>query len=155
MSGKPKYKYVLEIWEIEELERVISAKICGKEKRLRAYILLRCDSGQGGGCWSDAKIMEAYSVSSSMIYNTRKRMVEDGLTVALTRKQRLVPPTPRKLDGEKEARLTVLACSDAPKGYSNWTLELLAEGLVQLKVVDSISRECIRQTLKKTKLNHG
>lgn len=155
MSGRPKYTYTLSSWEREELESVISAKVCNKEKRLRAYILLKCDSGQEGGCWSEAQITDAYNVSSSKIYNTRKLMAEHGLSAALSRKIRQTSPTPRKLDGEGEAHLTVLACSEPPEGSSHWTLELLADSLVRLKIVDSISRECVRQTLKKMNLNLG
>lgn len=149
MSGRPKYTYSLSSCEREELELVITSTICSKEKRLRAYILLKCDSNQEEGCWSEAKLIDAYNVSSSKIYHTRKLLVEDGLDAALTRKIRLSPPTARKLDGEGEAHLTVLACSESPDGSNNWTLELLAAGLVRLKIVDSISRECVRQTLKK------
>jgi transposase len=125
MSGKSKYSYKLQEWEQKELNKIISAKICNKEKRLRAYILLKCDNGQEGGYWTEDKIMEAYGVSSTKIYNTRKRMTEEGLYIALGRKKRLIPPTPRKLDGEQEAHLSVIACSKSPKGRSNWTLELI------------------------------
>ncbi len=155
MSGKPKYSYKLEEWERQELNKILSASVCGKEKRLRAYILLKCDNGQEGGYWSEDKIIESYGVSSTKIYNTRKRMTERGLYAALGRKTRLTPPTPRKLDGEQEAHLSVLACSNAPKGRSSWTLELLSNRLVQLNIVDSISRECVRQTLKKMNLSLG
>ena len=155
MKRKPKYTYTLTAWERKELEKVLSAKVCGKEKRLRAYVLLRGDVGQKDGCWPDSKIMEAYGVSQSQIYTTRKNMVENGLESALNRKARMNSPRKRKLDGDKEAHLTVLACSEAPEGYGRWTLKLLAGKLVQLNIVDSISPECVRQTLKKTNLSPG
>ena len=155
MSGTVKYIYKLESWEKQELEEVIFSKNCGKERRLHAYILLKCDSGLDGGSWSDAKIVDAYSVSLSQIYTTRKSMVEHGIDSALNRNQRITPPTPRKLDGEKEARLVSIACSDSPEGYSSWTMQLLANELIRLEVVDTISAECVRETLKKTSLNLG
>lgn len=149
MSGKPKYSYKLQEWERKELNEIISAKKCGKEKRLRACILLKCDSGQEGGSWSENKIIESYGVSSTRIYNTRKLMMEEGLYVALGLKKLLTPPTPCKLDGEQEAHLSVLACSDAPDGGSTWILGLLSDRLVQLNIVDSISHNHInyRQSL--------
>lgn len=150
MSGKSKYHYILENWEIEELQSVLSSKICSKEKRLRAYILLKCDSGQDSAVWLTKNISSAYDVSESKIYKVRKCMVEGGLEMALNRKKRSSPPTPRKLDGEQEAYLISLACIESPEGSVNWTLESLSKNLVELKIVDSISRECVRQTLKKT-----
>jgi len=155
MSGRPKYRYELAGWERDELEAVISAKVCSKERRLRAYILLKCDSGNGGFDWLDEKIVDAYSVSLSKIYNVRKRMVEDGLERALGRKKRLTPPTPRKLDGEQEAHLIAICCSEAPEGRTTWTMELLADEMVCLKIVEEVSRETIRRTLKKMNLSLG
>ena len=155
MSGITKYKYTLTEEEKVGLQEIISSKRVSHEKRTRAYILIKCDEGNEAGSWEVKKIQEAYSVSESKIYNTRKRMVEEGLESALCRKEREFPPKPRKLDGEKEARLISIACSEAPTGYKDWTLGLLANKLVQLGIVESISKECVRKTLKKIHSNLG
>lgn len=155
MTGKATYTYKLEDWEREELECTINAKVCSKEKRTRAYILLKCDSGLPGGAWSEKALKTAYDVSARKVERTRKRMVEEGLHCALNGKERAEASRSRKLDGDQEAQLLALACSKAPDGRVRWTLELLANKLVQLKVVDSISKECIRQTLKKMNLSLG
>ena len=155
MSGITKYKYTLTEVEKIELQKIISSQKVSNEKRTRAYILIKCDEGQESGAWEVKKIQEAYTVSDSKIYHTRKKMVEEGLEAALCRKHRDKPPKPRKLDGEKEARLISIACSQAPLGHKDWTLSLLANRLVELEIVDSISKECVRQSLKKMRLSHG
>ena len=115
----------------------------------RARVLLKTDEGKGGPAWSDERASEFAEVSLSTVHRVRQGFVEEGLEASLFRKQaegRLY----RKLDGEGEAHLIATACSQPPEGRSRWTLELLADRLVALKVVPSISRECVRTTLKKT-----
>lgn len=114
---------------------------------LRARVLLKADAS--GPNWGDGEIAEAFDVSLSTIHRVRQAFVEEGLASALERKK----PTGRqyrKLDGAQEARLIAVACGKPPAGRACWTLQLLADNLVELEVVDSISTECVRKTLKKT-----
>jgi transposase len=111
--------------------------------------LLKCDQGPDGPGWSDERIAESYGCSKRCVENWRKQAVESGPLSLLERKVRLTPPIAPKLDGEKEAQLVALACSQAPEGHARWTLRLLAGRLVELEVVDSISHETVRRTLKK------
>jgi len=114
-----------------------------------ARILLKADQGPGGPAWPDAHIAEALEVGLSTVHRVRQAYVEEGLEAALHRKR----PTGRqyrKLDGAQEAHLVALACSPPPEGRPRWTLKLLADRLVELQVVDGISPECVRTTLKKT-----
>jgi transposase len=120
----------------------------------RARILLKADVGREGEAWDDEQIAEAFETSLSTIHRVRQAFVEEGLEEALYRKK----PTGRqyrKLDGDQEARLIAVACSQAPEGRSRWTLRLLADKLVELRVVESVSPECVRTTLKKTTSSPG
>ena len=115
---------------------------------LHARILLKADAGPGGPGWDDDRIAEAVECGTSTVYRVRQAFVEEGLPAALFRKK----PTGRqyrKLDGAQEAHLIALACGAPPEGRANWTLRLLADRLVELDVVDSVSPECVRMTLKK------
>ena len=143
------YKVNLNPEERDELQRLVSTGKAAAYKRTRAQILLKADQGPDGPAWTDQQICEAFDVGRVTVERTRKALVLDGLPVALQRKKREHPPTPRKLDGSGEARLITLACSEPPEGHSQWTLQLYADELVTLQVVDSISRETIRRTLKK------
>jgi transposase len=102
-----------------------------------------------GDAWPDTKIADTFDVGLSTIYRLRQRLVEDGLEAALSRRP-MSSKRPAKLDGAQEARLIAVACGPAPEGRARWTLRLLADKLVELEVVDSIGRETVRQTLKKT-----
>jgi transposase len=116
-------------------------------------MLLKADVSEAGPRWTDEAIAEAFEIGLSTVHRLRQQLVEEGLDAALTRKPR--SPRPPKMDGEKEARLVMLACSEPPEGRARWTLELLADKLVELHVVESLSRETVRLRLKKTKLNLG
>jgi hypothetical protein len=116
-------------------------------------ILLKADADHPAGGWTDAAICEALSLQKNRPEVIRQRFVEEGLERVLTRKKREISPTPRIFDGEKEARLIQLACSTPPEGRARWTLELLAEKVVELKIVDAASDSTVYQTLKKTNLN--
>jgi hypothetical protein len=121
----------------------------GSSQRFRrAQILLKADADGPG--WSDVKIAEAFSCRVQTIENLRKRLVTEGFELALDGKKRPEPPTPCKLDGEAEAKLIALRLGKPPAGYGHWTLQLLADELVALEVVDSISHETVRKALKKT-----
>src|SRR5579864_2317962 len=119
-----------------------------------ARILLKADEGVAGPRLSDAAIAEALDVNRSTVERVRIRCVEEGFEAALRpRPSRQLHP--RKLDGIQEAHLVALACSPAPNGRGRWSLRLLADTLVELEVVDDISYETVRQTLKKTNSSHG
>jgi transposase len=141
-------KYVVRLTKNERkmLRQMVSAGKGAARKLMHARVLLKADAD--GPCWTDAKIADALDVGVRTIESMRQRFVEEGLDAALNRKKG--PPRRMKLDGEKEARLVALACSEAPDGRERWTLRLLAGKLVELAVVDSISHEAVRQTLKKT-----
>ena len=120
----------------------------------RARILLQADVGPDGDAWDDDAIADAFGTSLSTVHRVRPAFVEDGLDAALVRKK----PTGRqyrKLDGAQEARLIAVACGAAPEGCARWTLRLLADKLVELEVVESISPECVRTTLEKTTSSRG
>jgi len=101
----------------------------------------------------DEDIAKTFRCHRNTVANVRQRFVEQGLDGALERKKRETPPVPRKLDGRGEARLIAVACSAAPEGRAKWTMQMLADELVTLGVVESISDETVRQTLKKTNLS--
>src|SRR6516162_5663073 len=153
------FKQVQYVVRLEAEERQELLDLVAKGKRAasvltRARILLKADAGAAGPDWKDDEITEALDTSLSTVHRVRQAFVEEGLEAALNRKK----PTDRqyrKLDGDQEARLVALACSQPPAGRARWTLQLLADRLVALKVVDSISGECVRTTLKKTTSSRG
>ena len=149
-------KYVVRLTEEERgaLESLVAGGRAAADKLLRARMLLKANVGQGGPGWSDEKIAEAFEVSPSTIHRLRQRLVEEGFDAALVRKPKSCHRAP-KLDGKKEARLVALACSDPPEGRARWTLQMLADKLVELQVVDSISDETVRVRLKKTNSSRG
>jgi Homeodomain-like domain len=144
-------KYVLKLSaeERETLTQVVRKGKSAAWKVQRAHALLKCDAGPAGPAWTDAKIAEAYGMTTRSLESWRKRAVEEGPLSLLERKPENSPRVMPKIRGEQEAQLTQLACSPPPPGRASWTLELLANRLVQLKIVDSISRETVRRALKK------
>ena len=152
----PSKKYMLKLSSEERsaLAKVVGEPRAARWKVLRARALLKCDQGPSGPAWSDARIAEALECTVNSLENWRRQAVLQG-PLSLLEKQPYHRQTPPKLDGEGEARLTALACSPAPRGHARWTLRLLAEHLVSLEVVDSISHETVRQVLKKTTCSHG
>ena len=149
MGKDAKYVVRLSGEERRQLQSMVDAGKGSKEARQRARVLLKADESKEGPGWSDDRAAEFAEVSLSTVHRVRQRFVNEGFEVAVFRK----PATNRqyrKLDGDGEAKLIATACSAAPEGRSRWTLELLAEKLVALRVVESISLECVRQTLKKT-----
>jgi len=137
-----KYRVKLEVDEREHLLEMTRKGEIGARQMKRAQILLKADEG-----WKDADIIKALNTSRSTVERTRKRLVEGGLDKALKEDPR--PGQRVKLDGKAEAHLVALTCSDAPGGREHWPLRLLADKLVELGVVESVSYETIRQTLKK------
>jgi Homeodomain-like domain len=118
------------------------------QKFRRAQILLKTDAD--GSAWSDVRIADAFNCRVQTIENLRKRLVTEGFALALEGKKRQEPPTPCKLDGEAEAKLIALRLGKPPLGYGHWTLQLLADEMVSLEIVDAISHETVRKVLKKT-----
>jgi len=146
-------KYVVRLGsdEREVLELLVKK---GKTQAYRirhANILLAVDAD--GPDWSDEAAAEAFGCHVNTVANVRQRFIEQGLEAALERKKQQSPSRARILDGEKEARLIALACSAPPDGRSKWTLQLLADKLVALQVVKTISDQTVRRTLKKTNSN--
>jgi transposase len=123
-------------------------------KRLHAQILLKADAGPQGEAWPDQRIAEALDAGVRTVERLRQRCVEEGLEAALERKPQL-NRIARKLDGRAEAHLIAAACGKPPEGRQRWTLKLLAGRLVELELVDSVSYETVRRTLKKTKSSRG
>ncbi len=119
-----------------------------------ARILLKADAGPNGPGWEDAAIATAVEVSVPTVERVRRQFVTNGLDMALRRKP-TTRPSQRKLDGVQEAQLAAIASSPPPQGAERWTLALLADKLVELKVVDSIARDTVRVALKKTNSSRG
>ena len=143
-------RYVVRLTETErtDLLALVRTGRIAAHKRVHAQVLLKADEGEHGAAWIDTEIAEAVEVHSKTVRNVRKRFVEQGLAAAIERRK--LPPRLRKLDGAQEARLLAVACGSPPEGRARWTLRLLAERLVTLEIVDTISYETVRQTLKKT-----
>lgn len=142
-------KYGVTLTEAERAELETTSRKASGRKVKYALALLKADAG-----WSDEKIAEAYAVGLSTIARLRQRFVEEGLPAALNRR-----PSGRvyrkKLEGQEEAHLVALACSEPPEGRACWTMQLLADKLVELKIVESVSDETVRRTLKKTNSSLG
>ena len=145
-------KYIVRLSQ-EERETLVKLVRGGKaaaRKITRARMLLKADAGAGGPGWTDQRIAETLEVGVRTVENLRRRCVQEGLEAAVSDKPRPDRPWQRKLDGVGEAKLIALSCSGPPPGRTRWTLELLGDALVALKVTDSISYETVRRTLKKT-----
>lgn len=149
-------KYIVDL-SPEERQALEKLTTTGKHAAYRinhARILLKADVNQSDGGWSDEGISAALDLGTATIERVRRRFVEAGLEAALRRRQGSGRKQ-RRLDGEQEAHLIALVCSEVPKGRGRWTLRLLADQLVELGCVESISHETVRQTLKKTNSNRG
>jgi transposase len=150
-----KYKVTLTAEERQQLHDLVSTGNAAAKKLAHARILLKADAAPGGPAWLDQHIADAVEVSVATIERVRQRFVEQGLDAALNRKPRERPGREPKLDGRAEARLIAVACSAPPEGRKEWTMRLLADKLVELEVVDSISDETVRRALKKTRSSRG
>jgi hypothetical protein len=157
MAGKTiavkKYVVRLSADEREQLEGLLRKGKSPARRLLKARILLKADVSEAGEGWSDGEIIRALETSASMVYRVRKQLVEEGFAAVLSRKPRATPSVPRIFDGEKEARLIALACSQPPKGRVRWSLRLLESKVVELGIVDRASDSTIGRTLKKTFCN--
>ena len=143
-------KYIVRLTKKERagLHELVKRLKGSSQKVRRAQILLKADSR--GPNWTDAQIADAFSCRLQTVENIRKRLVTEGFDVALHGKQRATAPREKSLDGRKEAKVIALRLGKPPKGFANWSLRLLADRVVELGLVESISHETIRQTLKKT-----
>jgi len=149
-----KYRVTLSFEERAQLAGMIGSGKAAARKLQHARILLKADQAPGGPAWTDEQIIKAVDVSPCTISRVRHLFVEEGLDAALNRKM----PTGRqyrKLDGAQEAHLIAVACSTPPEGRVRWTLNLLADKLVELNIVESITGECVRNTLKKMSSSRG
>ena len=149
-------KYIVNLTSEERsyLEKLISSGNAPARKLTRARILLKSDCNEDGSNWTYKVICEAFEVNPLTVFNVRKAYMERGLEAALNRKK---PEREyeHRLDGEAEAHLIALTCSEAPEGYDRWSLRLLQDRFVQLGFVDRVSHETIRTTLKKMNLSLG
>ncbi|GHV00183.1 hypothetical protein FACS189483_10070 [Spirochaetia bacterium] len=149
-----KYRITLSEEERSGLQNLIKKGKTAGYRIKHAQILLALDEIPENFEWTDKKIAKVFRSCEKTIGNIRKRFVEEGLEAALERKKRETPPV-IKIDGEREAKIVALVCSEAPNGRARWTLRLLAEKAVELGIVESVSHTAIADCLKKTKLSHG
>ena len=143
-------KYIVRLSEEEreQLETIVKRLKGSSQKVRRAQILLKADAD--GPNWTDERIAEAFSCRTKTVENIRKRLVEQGFEIALNGARRDSAPVAKRLDGQQEAQVIALRLGTPPKGYANWSLRLLARKVVELGIVDELSHETVRQTLKKT-----
>ena len=150
-------KYIVKLSKDERdtLKKLIKSGRGPARMFTRARILMKADQGQRGPSWSDEKISDALDVTVQTIERIRKQLVEEGFDAVLARRQYTQKISRKKIDGDVEAHLIALSCSEPPEGFARWTFRLLAIKVVELGYVETISHEAIRQTLKKTNLNRG
>ena len=143
-------KYIVRLAKEERgvLEDVVKKLKGSSLKVRRAQILLKANAD--GPNWTDQRIAEAFSCSTQTVENVRQRLVTEGFDIALHGKKRGAPPREKRLDGAQEAKIIALRLGAPPKGFGNWSLRLLADQAVALEIVETVSHETIRQTLKKT-----
>ena len=146
-----KKKYIVRLTDSERstLTEVVKKLKGSSQKVRRAQILLKADAA--GPAWTDVKIAEAIGCRTKTVENIRERLVTSGFELTLEGKPRDKGPRPKVLDGKQEAQVIALRLGPPPKGFATWSLRLLAEKVVELEMVDSISHETVRQTLKKTR----
>ena len=149
-----RYRVRLSEEEQQGLRSLVSKGRAAAYKQTHARILLLCDENQADGAMKDEEIARALKLGTATVERVRRRGVEEGLEATLGRRQQL-NRRQRKLDGAGEAHLIALTCSQPPEGRAGWTLRLLADQLVECEIVDSISTEAVRQTLKKTNSSPG
>jgi len=143
-------KYIVRLTDEErKVLREVVKKLKGTSQKVRrAQVLLKADAD--GPNWTDKKIAEAVSCRTKTVENIRQRLVTEGFEIALNGKERETPPRQKVLDGEQEAKVIALRLGEPPKGFANWSLRLLADQVVELGIVESVSHETLRKTLKKT-----
>src|SRR5215472_4265393 len=152
-GGAMAIRYAIDLTDAERaaLREILSKNKVKRSTLINAYILLKADRSCG---WTNADIASAYDVSTKKVAQLKKRFVEEGFDAALYRKP-VTNAHRRKITGDEEAHLIALCCSQAPEGQERWTLRMLADKMVELDVIASVSHETIRRTLKKVNLNPG
>ncbi len=149
----PRYRVTLTKEERKDLEAISTKGKRAARTVLYARALLLLDAGEYGPKWVVARVAEALGTTTRSLEHLKKRFVEEGLPIAIERKKRLTPPREIQFGGEFEAHLLALACSEAPAGRNRWTMRLLVEKMVELKIVPSVSPMTVCNTLKKTNLS--
>ncbi len=149
MSAK-KFIVELDAAERERLTALISKGKATAKVILKARILLKADTAAGAPGWLDDQILKALDTNLTMVSRVRETFVLKGLDAVLTRKTRETPPTAPIFDGERQAKLTALACSEPPPGHARWTIRLLAKHVVERKIVDAAHYNTVGRALKKT-----
>ena len=149
-----KYKITLTPKERKELNIIINKGHASARRRKHAEILLRADQAKGQHGWKDVDVAEAYGISLRTVERIRERFVTEGFEAALQPKAEQKNRA-RKFDGDKEAKLITLACGKPPEGYARWTLQLLADSMVELKYMESVSHQGVKNVLKKMNLSLG
>ena len=149
----PRYRVTLTKEERKDLEAISTKGKRAARTVLYARALLLLDAGEYGPKWVVARVAEAFGTTPRSLEHLKKRFVEEGLPLAIERKKRVTPPREIQFGGEFEAHLLALACSEAPEGQKRWTVRLLAEKLVELKLVPSVSPMTVCNTLKKMNLS--
>lgn len=152
--NRKKYRVTLMPAEREQLEQMTHKGRSAAERVTRARILLKADQAPGGPAWTDGRIARALDVARTTVERARQAFVDKGLEAAVG-PRRPHRQYPRKLDGQAEAHLIALVCSNPPAGHKRWALRLLAGQMVQLGYVESLCHETVRQTLKKTRSSRG
>ena len=152
MPTPPRYKVTLTEEERSQLEALTRNGKTTATKYVHARALLLCDAAEGGKGWKVAAVADALGITTRTVEHLKERFVEVGLEEALERRPRSGPPK-LTFDGSFSARLTALACSPAPKGRARWTVRLLAEKVVELKIAPKISVMSVHRALKKTNLS--
>ena len=145
-----KYIVRLDSEERSRLEQVVGVGRAAAYRIRHANILLAVDDSDAGPRMKDAEAAKVFNVSVRSIESLRKRLVEEGLDAALERKKQVRPSVEKMFDGEKEAKLIAIACGPKPQGRARWTLELLADRVVELKIVECCSPQTVMRTLQKT-----
>ncbi len=150
-------KYIVSLTREERstLKRLLTSGRGSGRMFTRVRILLKADQSAEGPAWPDEKISDAFDITVQTIEKVRKQLVEEGFEAVLSRREYTQKVSRKKIDGDVEAHLIALCCSNPPEGRVRWTLRLLADKVVELGYVDNISHEAVRQTLKKTNLNLG
>jgi hypothetical protein len=145
-------RYVVRLSQDErkQLDEMIRKGKSSAQKLMKARILLKADVSEGGEGWSDSRIVEALETSATTVYRTRQQLVEEGFEAVLNRKKPAKPSVTPIFDGEKEAKLIALACSEPPNGRARWSLRLLENKVVELNIVERASDSTIWRVLKKT-----
>lgn len=149
-----RYKVTLTKEEHEHLKSLLDKGKHSSQQYRNACILINSDEGPYGDKLSNEHIAKVLHINTKTVERVRQRFVEEGFDECIKRKP-YPKKIPSKADGDFEAHLVALSCSEAPEGYARWSLRLLADKMVELKYTDSISHETVRQVLKKTKLNRG